>query len=139
LTTFYGFAPIVTGLFADPTQTVDLSVPTQIGQTVRFHLLLNCGAGSQATIVGQFPPYTFPTAASADTVAVVFGLQADQPGVTLVSALGAVPDFSAVTAAHAYASAIPVGVGTPVTVPEPGALSCLGVAAVALAVLRSRA
>jgi hypothetical protein len=137
--TFYGFAPNVTGLFADPTQTVELAVPTQVGQTLRFRFYLNGGAGSQATVRGQFAPFEFPTAASAGSVAVVFGLRADEPGVTLASpTFGTVPGFAGVTVAHAYASVIGVDVGTPITFPEPDALSCLGVACAALAARRAR-
>jgi hypothetical protein len=136
--TFYGSAPTITGLFADPTQAVELVVPAKVGQTVRFHFYLNGGAGSQATVRGQFAPFEFPTAESAGTVAVVFGLEADEPGVTLASpVLGAVPGFSGVTAAHAYASVPQIDVGPPVTVPEPGALSSLGVAVAILAARRA--
>ena len=139
---WYGLSSNVTGLFANTGQVGEVVASVKTGQNLRFHVYLNGGAGSQASVYGQFPPFVFPTAVSAGTVAMVFGLEADQPGVTITSpTFGAMPDFSGVTALHAVASALPVDVGGPVTVPEPGAGSteaAAGIAVVALGACRER-
>jgi hypothetical protein len=109
----------ITGLFTTANPVVTLEVPVDVGQHVRLHFYVNGGAGSQASVTGV----DFPTAASAGTVAVVFGVETDTPGVQVVSSLlgGSLPDFSNVTPANAAANLLPVSIGGPVTVPEPAA------------------
>ena len=126
-------ASIVDGVFDDPAQLGEKTAQATVGQTSRLVLEIRTDESSQATIYMN----TFPNASTAATAAVVFGVEADEAGVTLGSPkFGAVPDFSGVTAAHAFASVLPVDVGAPVTVPEPGAPASLGVVGAALAALR---
>ena len=136
---YYGLSSTVTGVFADPVQVGEVATTVKTGQNLHLHIYLNGNAGSEAGVYGQYPPYVFPVAASAGTVAMVFGLEADQPGVTITSpSFGTMPGFSGVTAANAYANALPVDVGGPVAVPEPAAATSGCVACTALLARRRR-
>jgi len=126
---------IVNGIFDDPTQLGEKTAQAAVGQTSRLVLEIRTDENSQATIYMN----TFPNASTAATAAVVFGVEADEAGVTIGSPkFGAVPDFAGVTAAHAFASVLSIDVGAPVTVPEPGALASIGAACAALAARRGR-
>jgi hypothetical protein len=120
--TALGVSQNITGIFAAPNPVVELAVPVQVGQTVKIYLYLNCSASAVSNVYYVTPPDQFPTAASAGTAAVVFGVETDTPGVSVVSNLlgGPLPDFANVTQQNAIASALPVTIGGPITtVPEP--------------------
>lgn len=111
---------IVNGIFNDPTQLGEMTAQATIGQTKRLILELLSETTSRASV---YTSPQFPNASTAATAAIVFGIEADEPGVTITSPFfGAVPAFSAVTAANALAHVLPITVGAPVTVPEPDAL-----------------
>jgi len=114
-----GFAETVTGLFADPTGTAQASVAAEVGETVRVDLFADAAGHLELAIHGE----TLPTGATAASLVVVFGIESDTPGVEIYSPLlgDVLSDFSAVTPANALAHVLSLGVGAPVTVPEPGA------------------
>ena len=120
---------IVNGLFLDPTQFAEATIEVPVGQTLRVRFRWNDYANSDVRGVSG-NPNVFPSAQTGGTTALVFGVESDTPGVTISSPLlgGPMPDFSGVTAANALAHVLPVTIGAPVTVPEPGAL-WLGAAA----------
>ena len=121
---------IVNGIFLDPTQAGEMTAQATVGQTSRLIVDLKSLTASRATV---YSVPQFPTASTAATAAFVFGIEADQPGVSITSpSFGAVPDFSGVTAANALANVLAVPVGLPVTVPEPAAPAAGGVACAAL-------
>jgi len=126
---------IVDGVFADPTAPFEIAAASQVGQTVRLILDLRDDANSQATVTGF--PSVFPNAATGGTAALVFGVEADPPGVTVRSptADAPVPGPGNVTPANALAHALPVDVGLPVAVPEPDEPGELWIAACALGAL----
>ena len=128
------------GLFADPTQPLELAVADVVGGTVRLVISVRCDfASSQAVLASSGSSYLFPTAATGATAALVFGVESDPPGASLESPLlGAVlPGYADVTAPYALAHVLPLTVGAPVTVPEPDALgSELAACAVLLATAR---
>lgn len=122
---------IVNGIFADPTQIGEMTAQATVGQTSRLIVDLSSITTSRA---GAYDGSQFPNAATAATAVFVFGIEADESGVTITSPFfGAVPDFSGVTAANAFSNVLPIAVGAPVTVPEPGVLleSCFAIAALA--------
>jgi hypothetical protein len=129
---------IVSGAFADPTQPFEITANTTVGGTIRLSFSLRDYANSKAVVKGG-TPNLFPTAQTGGTAAVVLGLESDTPGVSITSPTlgGQMPDFSGVTAANALAHVIPVDVGAPVVVPEPGG-RVLGAAALAALVLLRR-
>lgn len=126
---------IMQGIFNDPTQVGEMTAQATIGQTKRLTLELRSETTSKASV---YSSPQFPNASTAATAALVFGIEADEPGVTITSPFfGAVPDFSGVTAANALANVLPVPVGAPVTVPESSTLgSELAACAVLLATAR---
>ncbi len=126
---------IVDGFFNDPTQTGEMTAQATVGGTSRLILELQSIGTSKASV---YSSPQFPNASTAATAALVFGVEADEPGVTITSPFfGAVPDFSGVTAANALANVLPVPVGAPVTVPESSTLgSELAACGVLLAIAR---
>jgi hypothetical protein len=126
---------IVDGIFNDPTQIGEMTAQATVGQTKRLTLELRSETASRASV---YTSPQFPNASTAATAALVFGIEADEPGVTITSPFfGPVPDFSGVTAANALANVLPVPVGAPVTVPEPSTVgSELAACAVLLATAR---
>jgi hypothetical protein len=126
---------IVDGIFSDPTQTGEMTAQATVGQTRRLTLDLRNETTSKTSV---YSAPQFPNASTAATAALVFGIEADEPGVSITSStFGAVPDFSGVTAANALANVLPVPVGAPVTIPEPSTLASeLASCAVLLAIAR---
>lgn len=129
-----GFTPTIDGLFADPTQSDELSITAEVGDSIRVEIFAEA-AGSHR-LGGPFQS-TLPEAASGASLALVFGVESDTPGVEVVSPLlgGPLPDFAGVTAENALTHVLDVSVGAPFTVPEP---SVLALAAVACATLLAR-
>lgn len=126
----------VNGIFANPADAQELTTAAAVGQALRVRADLRCYASSSAS------PYagTFPAAQTGGTAAVVFGVEADEAGVTLVSTLlgGALPGLANASAANALAHALPIAVGIPVTVPEPAGTWQGFAAAGVLVALRAR-
>jgi hypothetical protein len=121
-----GFGSTVTGLFADPTQVGEASVPAEVGETVRVDVFADAAGHLEIAKHGE----ALPTGATAGVLVVVFGIESDPPGVEAFSPLlgGTLPGFAGVTASNALAHVLSVDVGAPVVVPEPGALAgALGV------------
>jgi hypothetical protein len=132
-----GFAPTVTGLFADPTQLGEATVTAAVGDSVRLELF--AAAGGIHRLGG---PYLgeLPEAATGTSLVLVFGIESDTPGVEIVSPLlgGALPGFAGVTSANAQGRALAVSVGAPVVVPEadPASAALAAVIAIAARALR---
>jgi len=131
-----GFEPTVTGLFANPRQFGELTVTAAVGDAVRLELFAD--AAGVHRLGGPYQE-TFPGAATGTSLALVFGVESDTPGVEIVSPLlgGALPGFAGVTAAHAQSRALAVATGAPVVVPEPNA-SVLALIACAVLLARRR-
>lgn len=128
---------IVDGLFVDPAQAAEATATVAVGQTVRVRLRWNHYASSDVRGVDG----VFPSAETGATTVLVFGVASDTPGVAITSTVfGApfpLPGLENVTGANALAAALPITVGTPIDLPEPGA-EAGGFAALALVGLRAR-
>lgn len=113
------------GLFADPAQPLELVVTDVVGGTARLVLSFDAIVASAAVLQWTGSGNLYPTAATGATAALVFGVESDPPGASLASSLlgASLPGFDDVTATFALSRALPLVVGAPVTVPEPGATS----------------
>ena len=119
-----GEKPFRSGVFAYEGRPLEVTAHAQVGQLVHLDFALIANSASSAIPVSPPPPnpLELPAAATGGTAAIAFGIESDTPGVEIDSALlgGPVPGFVAATAANALGYVIPVDVGIPVTVPEPG-------------------
>jgi hypothetical protein len=138
-TTHYHYVPVgfdetVTGVFAGPSNFGEASVAAEVGETVRVDLFTDASGHLELALGGE----TLPTGATAASMVVVFGIEADVPGVEVYSPLlgGVLADFSAVTPANALAHVLSLEVGAPITVPEPALAPAAIAALLALAAQR---
>jgi hypothetical protein len=115
-----GYAPTITGLFADPTDLGEATITAKVGHSFRLEVFADAASSHQLAMYQDI----LPTAASGSSLVLVFGIESDTPGVAIVSPLlgGVLPGFAGVNAANALAHVVTVDVGAPVVVPEAGAI-----------------
>ncbi|MEZ4334247.1 MAG: hypothetical protein R3F35_21050 [Myxococcota bacterium] len=125
-----GFAPTVTGVFAEMDGTDDLVVATTVGSQIRLRITAQVSPQTRTSPhqAGIGTPVLLPIGLADAGLGVVFGVETDTPGVEVVSPLlGApFPDFGNVTPYDAEAF-LP-----PLPVPEPGRIEMLRSAMLAL-------